>query len=331
MLHIVLNAWTSAALTGWTNVSCLGGNPSVEEKASGTFNSGKFESAAGALDYKLFVPSTYDGTPMPLVVMLHGGGQDADDFARGTGMNELAEECRFLVLYPEQSSGSNWQRCWNWFEKAHHERGQGEPALIAGMTREILSGYAVDETRVCIAGLSAGGAMAVIMGRVYPDLFTAVGCHSGLAHRSATDGYAALQAMRDGVDACQVAETESSPGVPVIVFHGDMDRTVHVKNSTGIVQQSIDTYLAQTSDEEVELAFSENTGETASRRFTRSVHCGKAGEVVAEHWTLHGAGHAWSGGNRRGSYTDAYGPDASKEMLRFFHLPVPGDTERLVQ
>jgi poly(3-hydroxybutyrate) depolymerase len=110
-----------------------------------------------------------------------------------------------------------------------------------------------------------------------------------------------------------------------------MDRTVHVKNSTGIVQQSIDTYLAQTLDEEVELAFSANTGETASRRFTRSVHCGKAGEVVAEHWTLHGAGHAWSGGNRRGSYTDAYGPDASKEMLRFFHLPVPGDTERLVQ
>jgi poly(hydroxyalkanoate) depolymerase family esterase len=318
MLHTVLNAWTSVALTGWSNVSDLYGNPSVQEKAGGKFKSGKFESADGALNYKLFVPSTYSGTPMPLVVMLHGGGQDADDFALGTGMNELAEEFQFLVLYPEQSCGSNWQRCWNWFEKAHHERGQGEPALIAGMTQAILSEYAVDETRVCIAGLSAGGAMALIVGRVYPDLFTAVGCHSGLAHRSATDGYAALQAMRDGVDECQVAKSESSPSVPVIVFHGDMDTTVHVKNSRGIVQQSIEAYLAQTSDEDVEVAFSEDTGETASRRFTRNVHRGKAGEVVAEHWTLHGAGHAWSGGSRRGSYTDAYGPDASKEMLRFF-------------
>jgi poly(hydroxyalkanoate) depolymerase family esterase len=235
-------------------------------------------------------------------------------------MNELAERFRCLVAYPEQSPSANCGKCWNWFEESNHLRGQGEPALIAGVTQKILAEYAVDETRVCVAGLSSGGAMAVILGRTYPDLFTSVGCHSGLAHGSATDRYGAMLAMRDGADLGALAKTGPAASLPIIVFHGDMDSTVHWKNSVGVVQQSIDSYAAQMrhAREKVEIALSEETGEATGRGFTRKVHRGTAGEIVAEQWTVHGSGHAWSGGRRCGSYTDTNGPDASEEMLRFF-------------
>ncbi|WP_020654720.1 extracellular catalytic domain type 1 short-chain-length polyhydroxyalkanoate depolymerase [Massilia niastensis] len=316
MLHTMLDTWTSLAFGGFGAAPLLPGSLPASERGAGQFTSGLFESDAGSLHYKLFVPSTYDGTPLPLVVMLHGCGQNADDFALGTGMNELAEQFGCLVVYPEQSRGANWQGCWNWFEKAHHERDQGEPALIAGITQKIIADYAVDRTRVGIAGLSAGGSMAVILGRTYPDLYTAVGCHSGLAHGSATDSFGAMQAMRHGADVCPLVDTDSTIDVPVIVFHGDMDDTVHLSNSMGVVRQSIEASSARVTDDDAEV-LTEDAG-AATRAFTRSVHRGQAGEVLAEHWTVHGAGHAWSGGSRRGTYTDAHGPDASKEMLRFF-------------
>jgi poly(hydroxyalkanoate) depolymerase family esterase len=292
----------------------------AREAGGGKFISDRFEADFGSLRYKLFIPSKYTGAPLPLVVMLHGCGQDADDFACGTGMNELAEKFHCLVAYPEQSHGANGGKCWNWFDEAHHQRDQGEPALIAGVTQKIVAEYAVDGTRVCVAGLSSGGAMAVILGRTYPDLFTAVGCHSGLAHGSATDYYGAMLAMRDGVDLSALARTGYATSVPIIVFHGDMDATVHFKNSAGVVRQSINSYAAQirSEREKFEMTLSEEKGETTGRGFTRNIHRGKAGEIVAEQWTVHGAGHAWSGGSRRGSYTDSNGPDASEEMLRFF-------------
>jgi poly(hydroxyalkanoate) depolymerase family esterase len=293
--------------------------PAREADAS-KFISNSFDADFGSLRYKLFIPSKYTGAPLPLIVMLHGCGQDADDFAFGTGMNELAEKVRCLVAYPEQSPSANYGKCWNWFEESNHLRGQGEPALIAGVTQKILAEYAVDRTRVCVAGLSSGGAMAVILGRTYPDLFTSVGCHSGLAHGSATDRYGAMLAMRDGADLGALAKTGHAASLPIIVFHGDMDSTVHWKNSVGVVQQSIDSYAAQMrhARAKVEIALSEETGEVTGRGFTRKVHRGAAGEIVAEQWTVHGSGHAWSGGRRSGSYTDTNGPDASKEMLRFF-------------
>jgi poly(hydroxyalkanoate) depolymerase family esterase len=320
MLNPMLDAWTSLARSPW-NMDPFGFGISLapaQQADAGKFISDRFDADFGSLRYKLFIPSEYSGAPLPLIVMLHGGGQDADDFALGTGMNELAEKFHCLVAYPEQSSGANYSKCWNWFEEAHHQRGQGEPALIAGVTRKILTEYAVDETRVCVAGLSAGGAMAVILGRTYPDLFTAVGCHSGLAHGSATDTYGAMRAMRDGADLGAVAKTGPAASVPIIVFHGDMDSTVHLRNSAGVVQQSIDSYAAQIRQGGEEIALSEETGETTGRGFTRNIHRGKAGEIVAEQWTVHGTGHAWSGGSWRGSYTDTNGPDASEEMLRFF-------------
>jgi poly(hydroxyalkanoate) depolymerase family esterase len=319
----MLDAWSSLALSPWDadpfrfGISLL--SP-AKEAGPGKFISDRFDADFGSLRYKLFIPTEYTGTPLPLIVMLHGCGQDADDFACGTGMNELAEKFHCLVAYPEQSASANGGKCWNWFEEAHHQRGQGEPALIAGITQKILAEYAVDKTRVCVAGLSSGGAMAVILGRTYPDLFTAVGCHSGLAHGSATDRHGAMQAMRHGADLEMLPKTNPEAIVPVIVFHGDMDSMVHWKNSAGVVQQSIDSYAAKIARGrgKFKFAISEETGETTGRGFTRNIHRGKSGEVVAEQWTVHGGGHAWSGGSRRGSYTDANGPDASEEMLRFF-------------
>jgi len=309
MLHTMLDAWSSFALSPFAPARLRDG---------GAFTAERYHGHARTLRYKLFVPSGHGDGPLPLLVMLHGGGQDADDFALGTGMNELAQEAGCLVAYPEQSTDANWSRCWNWFDDAHHRRGQGEPALIAGVVRKVMAEHAVDRTRVYVAGLSAGGAMAVILGRTYPDVFAAVGCHSGLAHGSATDHYGAMVAMRDGAAAPAPLHRDAPSGVPTIVFHGDQDSTVHPNNSAGVIQQTIDGYMAQTARGRLSLSLSQERGEAAGRRFTRHVHQGPAGHILAEHWTVDGVGHAWCGGNRRGSYTDVAGPDASREMLRFF-------------
>lgn len=267
---------------------------------------------AGSLDYKLYVPSTYQGAPGALLIMLHGCGQDAQDFARGSGMNQLAEQYQCLVAYPEQSSSANSGRCWNWFEKANHHRGAGEPALIAGVAHKIMDEYAIDPGKVFVAGLSAGGAMAVVLGRTYPDLFTAVGCHSGLAHGCAVGTSAAMQAMQYG-EASGAAHTDGA-APPMIVFHGDMDGTVHPRNGRGVVEQSIKLHGALGAA----LQAHAETGHSTGRSFTREIHRNASGAALVEHWTVHGSGHAWSGGSRQGSYTDANGPDASAEMMRFF-------------
>ena len=310
MFTHVLDAWSAATF----------GFPALPSAArhGGEFIRGDFDADDRTVHYKLFVPSSYRGKPMPLVVMLHACGQNADDFALGTGMNALAEERQVLVLYPEQSIGAHWNKCWNWYDPTHHQRGAGEPALIAALTRHITASYAVDATRIAVAGLSSGAAMAVTLGWTYPDLFNAVGCHSGLAHGSATDSVGAMLAMRDGVDPGTLPHTEASAARPVIVFHGDADATVHQQNSAGVVQQSIDSHAARSPAGHADLRMVEEKGEAGGRAFTRHIHAGRDGTVLAEQWTVHGAGHAWSGGCLQGSYTDGRGPDASEEMLRFF-------------
>jgi poly(hydroxyalkanoate) depolymerase family esterase len=320
MFANAMNAWSSFALPPWSGA--LFGFPAPapvhSDQHAGQFIPGRFDADYRTLHYKLFVPSSYCGQPMPLVVMLHGCGQNANDFALGTGMNALAEQCQVLVLYPEQTADVHWNRCWNWYDPDHHRRGEGEPALIAGLTRHIATKYAVDSARVAVAGLSSGAAMAVILGRTYPDLFSAVGCHSGLAHGSATDSAGALLAMRDGADPDLLADAGPLGGVPTIVFHGDADTTVHRHNSAGVVRQSIESLAPRTPGGHAGVRIIEETGEAGGRTFTRHIHAAKSGAVLAEHWTVHDAGHAWSGGSRHGSYTDTRGPNASKEMLRFF-------------
>ena len=279
--------------------------PAVKPGPSGQFISGSHAEAGDMREYKLYIPPASFNEPLPLVLMLHGCTQDPDDFATGTGMNEEALKRGFYVLYPAQTQHANSSRCWNWFKHNHQARGRGEPALLAGMTRDVMKRYNIDPQRVYVAGLSAGGAMAAILGDAYPDLFAAVGVHSGLATGSATNLPAALGAMQSG-GAALPARTVASP--PTIVFHGDQDTTVNPVNGEQVVAAS-----AGLAPSEFKRARSDN-----GREYTRRLYKEADGRVVAEHWAVHGAGHAWAGGSARGSYTDPKGPDATHEMLRFF-------------
>ncbi len=269
------------------------------------FIAGNFSTTSGSRDYKLFIPAGAGGKPLPLVVMLHGCTQTPDDFAAGTAMNELAQAQGLYVLYPAQSQQANPQRCWNWFKHSHQQRERGEPALLAGMARQIMAAHAIDPDRVYVAGLSAGGAMAAILGDTHPDLFAAVGVHSGLAAGAASDLPSAMAAMQGN----GAKPRSSARHVPTIVFHGDADATVHPRNGEQVAAAS----SAGAAGPDVQ-----GHAPAGKRRSTRSVHRDAAGKVLAEHWLVHGAAHAWSGGSARGSYTDASGPDASAEMLRFF-------------
>lgn len=278
--------------------------PYVEMPEVGSFIPGVHAGTAGRREYKLYIPPDAGGRLLPLIVMLHGCTQDPDDFAAGTAMNEAAFARGFFVLYPAQSMQINPQRCWNWFKHNHQRRGHGEPALIAGMTQEMMSRHAIDGERIYVAGLSAGGAMAAILGDTYPDVFAAVGVHSGLPAGAATDLQSALSAMQSGAATVRPVAN----GMPTIVFHGDADTRVHPRNGEQIIAASTGPDTAT----EIEHRRS------ASRGWTRRIHRDADGNAIAEHWTVHGAAHAWSGGRPSGSYTDAGGPDASGEMVRFF-------------
>lgn len=272
------------------------------------FIAGTFSNAAGSRTYKLFIPSRCQGQRLPLIVMLHGCTQSPDDFAAGTRMNFLAEEQNCFVVYPEQPSGANQSKCWNWFRTGDQRRGGGEPSMIAGITRQIMRDHAIDPKRVYVAGLSAGGAAAAIMGATYSDLYAAVGIHSGLACGAASDLPSAFVAMRQGGGSTAIADGKTS--VPTIVFHGDRDTTVHPRNGDQIIEQSAGATTPTTKVLRGRVPH--------GHAYTRTVLSDGAGRAISEHWTIDGAGHAWSGGSPVGSYTDPRGPDATREMLRFF-------------
>lgn len=279
------------------------------------FEEHSFANDAGRRTYKLYVPGRFDGQPLPLLVMLHGCTQSPDDFATGTRMNELAEERGFLVAYPTQSRDANASGCWNWFNAEDQRRDRGEPSIIAGITRKIMDEYPVDSERVFVAGLSAGGATAAIMGATYPDIFSAVGVHSGLACGAARDMSSAFAAMRKGGVASVTAPHRAKGRmVPTIVFHGDGDRTVNPLNGEQVIAQ-----VAAQGKAEGERTVTITSGKSAGgTSFTRRVQSDADGRCVLEHWVLHGVGHAWSGGSPSGSYTEPRGPDASRELVRFF-------------
>lgn len=294
----------------------------LDAPAQGRSATRSFASEHGARNYLLHVPAKALGRRAPLVVMLHGYTQSPEDFARGTGMDRLADEHGFLVVYPEQAAPANASKCWNWFQPADQARGRGEPAILAGIVREVMATHEVDPRRVFVAGLSAGAAMAVVLAEAYPELFAAVGVHSGLPFGSAQDIPSAMAKMKGGRSGLPglrdlaPAAPKAVHAVPTLVFHGDRDATVHRSNADEIVAQAVQGRA---------LNVSTDRGTSANGRgYSRTVHRDAEGRPQVEHWTIHGAGHAWAGGSPAGSYTDPTGPDASAEMVRFFREVVPG-------
>jgi len=271
-----------------------------------------YTNGAGTRSYKLYVPSGYAGQAVSLIVMLHGCTQNPDDFAAGTRMNELAEEHTFLVAYPAQSGDANMQKCWNWFQASDQQRGRGEPSMIAGITKQVVDEYNVAEGRVYVAGMSAGGAMAAILGATYPDLYAAIGVHSGLAPGSAHDMSSAFTAMRQGNHGAASREEARGRTVPTIIFHGDHDSTVHPRNGDNLLSR-----LTVGGDPSFKVS-SRQGNVPGGHAFTTTSYKDLGGRSMVERWSIHGLGHAWSGGSYPGSYTDPKGPDASAEIVRFF-------------
>ena len=283
------------------------------------FLAASYSGPAGTRAYRLYVPRGYTGQAVPLLVMLHGCTQNPEDFAAGTRMNALAETHTFLVAYPAQSASANHSRCWNWFDPAHQTRAHGEPAIIAGLTQQVLATYNVDARRVSVAGLSAGGAMAAVLGVTYPDLYAAVGVHSGLAHGAAGDLVSAMAAMQRGGSGPILpgARATAAPGVlprdvPMILFHGDRDTAVSLRNAEQLVAQWIAAHNRHGPPPET------TEQVVGGHQATRIIYRDRSGQALVEQWRVAGLGHAWFGGDPIGSHTDAHGPDVSAEMVRFF-------------
>jgi poly(hydroxyalkanoate) depolymerase family esterase len=281
------------------------------EHPGGEFIAGSFSHQVGTRPYKLFVPAAQAAGPRPLVVMLHGCTQSPDDFAAGTRMNDLAMKQGFLVLYPGQIRKANPNKCWNWFKPEDQARETGEPALLAAMTRDVMARYDVDPRRVYIAGMSAGGAMAALLADTHPELYAAVGIHSGLPVGAAHDVPSAMAAMK-GAAASARRVAPSGAAVPTIVFHGDRDTVVHPRNGERVVGDVLSRGPT------IGAAPVEAGSTPGGHGYSRTVHRDASGRPVLESWIVHGAGHAWSGGSHAGTYTDPQGPDASEAMLRFF-------------
>jgi poly(hydroxyalkanoate) depolymerase family esterase len=272
-----------------------------------------YANAAGQRAAKLYVPAAH-AAGAPLIVMLHGGTQNADDFAAGTRMNELAERHGFLVVYPEQSRAANPMGFWNWFQPADQRRGAGEPSILAGLTERTIETYGADGRRVYVAGFSAGGAMAAVMAAAYPEIYAAAAVHSGLPAGAAHDVASAFAAMAEG------ATTYRSAPVPLIVFHGDADPTVDHVNADCLVRAALSHAAGPPRA---------TTGRVpGGHAYTRRVHSDRDGAPLVEQWTIHHAGHAWSGGSSHGTYTDPQGPDASAELVRFFARHAHRDARR---
>ena len=314
-----------------TTVAC-GGRGGLGDPTEGTFTRGSFTTEHGTRDYRLYVPSGHDEEQagVSLIVMLHGCTQDAEDFAAGTQMNVLAEREGFLVLYPEQRRGANVLNCWNWFEPSNQERGSGEPSIIAGVTERVIAQYTVDTNRVYVAGISAGGAMTSIMGATYPDLYAAIGVHSGLEYKAAKNSRTARVAQRDGgPDPDQqgylafLSAREEARVLPTIVFHGEEDKEVDVVNAHQTLAQWAQTndYSYDGSDND---SITDEPVDTLREQApegydnVRYVYENPEGDLIMEKWIIERLDHAWSGGDPEGSYTDPQGPDASEEMIRFF-------------
>jgi poly(hydroxyalkanoate) depolymerase family esterase len=269
-----------------------------------------YSGPAGSLNYRLYVPADYEQRELALVVMLHGCLQNPEDFAVGTKMNALADEFGLIVAYPHQPRSANPNGCWNWFDRRHQNRGSGEPAKLAGLAQALAKEFDVRRDRIFAAGLSAGGAMAEVLAATYPDVFDAVGIHSGLPYKSAGDVPSAFAAMKGTASFDPAPLAASGRHCRKIIFHGLADGTVNSVNGKRILDE---VERGKTSPTRSDLDWPIEGG-----RVSRTSLKDADGQSVAEQWLVEGGGHAWFGGDKRGSYTQAVGLDASRAMVRFF-------------
>ena len=276
----------------------------------GKFTSRSYRGAAGSLKYRLYVPAGHEHGDPALVLMLHGCTQNPEDFALGTQMNALADEFGLIVAYPLQPRRANAAGCWNWFDKRHQNRGSGEPAKLAGLAQTLASEFGIKKNRIFAAGLSAGGAMAEILAATYPDVFDAVGIHSGLPYKAALDVPSAFAAMKGTAAVHLPPHAASANDCRKIVFHGGADETVHPANGERILDE------AQRGPKPLKRL--DLDWEIEGGRVNRAVLQDAEGRPVVEHWFVEDGGHAWFGGDLRGSYTQSVGLDASRVMVRFF-------------
>jgi poly(hydroxyalkanoate) depolymerase family esterase len=313
---------------------------------------GSARAASGSRTYKLWVPSTLEpGKASPLVMLLHGCTLDAQATAEISGMSAVADANRFLVVYPEQSRRANLMKCWNWFHPKHQTRDQGEPAILAAIIEQICSRFKVDSERIYVAGVSAGGAMAVIAGATYPDLFAGIAVCAGCEFRAATSVTTGLAVMKHGgpnpLQQGQVAFEAMRPGLagkrkrrmPLIAFHGTADTRVNPVNTEQIIAQWSATNACLAAQQgETDFALSERTvaGQVpAGYAYTRTIYLDQAGHLLLERWMINGLGHAWPGSPQPHKYGDPKGPAAAKEIWRFFNearsnLQVPSVPAELI-
>lgn len=280
------------------------------EKLDPNFTARAWRGADGALSYRLYIPADTAKRDLAIVMMLHGCTQGPEDFALGTRMNALADEFGLIVAYPLQPLSANPSGCWNWFDKRHQTRGSGEPAKLAGLAQSLQAEFGVSRERTFVAGLSAGGAMAEVLGATYPDVFEAVGIHSGLPYKAAGDVASAFAAMKNGAASAPAPRPSSQYESRKIIFHGGADATVHPDNARRLVEQ------AKGDDpgfEPTQLDWQIEGG-----RVERTVARDSAGRALVESYLVEGGAHAWFGGDARGTYTQSVGLDASRVMVRFF-------------
>jgi poly(hydroxyalkanoate) depolymerase family esterase len=317
--------------------------PHAAAAEPGTFTESSYGTGADAREFWTYVPSSAPTQPRALVVALHGCTQTAPDFATGSRWNALAEAAGFVVVYPEQSAAANGTQCWNWFLPEHQVRGAGEPGTIAGITQQAIAAHGIDPSRVYVTGVSAGADMTAILAATYPDLYAAVAPFAGCAYSTCADVAGTLAYAQMGPRARVV---------PAMVMQGTADVLNNFALGETLAAQAVATNdLADdgedndsvpdqpTSTEHVGLdeSFVSNAGtagDTCVRNhqfpcaggvvgaesypYSIERHADATGCSVVDFWIVHGLGHDYPGGDPAGTFTDPIGPDATREIWKFF-------------
>lgn len=276
-------------------------------KGQGDWVAGMSIGLSGARRFRLFKPPGMKaGERLPVMVMLHGCGQDAESFAISTRMNRLAARERFLVLYPEQDRLANHQRCWNWYD-TRHGRAYAEVEIVMNAVEQACFLHGGDRSRVVVAGLSAGASLAGLIVTRHPTRFRAVVMHSGVPPGTADSTAGALRAMHRGAESTPAPS--SDPWPPLLVIHGTRDRIVSTRNAQAAAEAWAEAAGARAG---------KSRTQQRGQRYAMAVTDYKAprGRTVARLVEIDELGHAWSGGSDM-AFSDPRGPDASRLAWSF--------------